>query len=159
MPFKDLTEKEVHRKLAINCFNATWDLIEKENRTDEDDLMMIHLAHSSQYHWRQATPDEPIKFQRGNWQIARIYTLLEHKKEALYHAKICLSLTEKHDFKDFDLAFAHECMARAYALNNNRELSEKQYKLAEEAGSKIKEQGDRDYFFKDLHSGNWFGMR
>jgi hypothetical protein len=29
----------------------TWDLIDNENRTDGEVLCMIHLAHTSGYHW------------------------------------------------------------------------------------------------------------
>ncbi len=56
----------------------------------------------------------------------------------------------------FDLAFAHEALARASALAGNKKGYEKHLKLANEAGEKIKDKGDRDYFFEDLKAGKWF---
>ena len=40
-------ELEWHRKTAVKLFNATWDLIDKKDRTIEDNDEMIHSAHSS----------------------------------------------------------------------------------------------------------------
>ena len=31
-----------YKELAVRCFNMTWDLIDKENRTDGEVLSMIH---------------------------------------------------------------------------------------------------------------------
>jgi hypothetical protein len=151
------TENKCHRHMASKCFNAAWDLIEKSDRNSEDDEMMIYTTMASRYHWGQV--GESIHAQRGEWQISRVYVILERGEQALHHAKICLKLTKEHSFKDFDLAFAYECMARASAAAGNTSNFEKYYKHAEEAGNAIEEEGDREYFFKDLQAGNWFGMR
>src|SRR5882724_4024188 len=45
-------DREAQRRLAADCFNATWTLIEKPDRTREDDDAMIHGAHASAYLWR-----------------------------------------------------------------------------------------------------------
>jgi len=153
---KDL---KMHEKLAKACFNKTWELLDKTDRTPEEDNEMIHTVHASRYHWgvlvanRQGTP---LNLQRGEWQIARVYIVLERKDSALYHARICLKITQDNNIGDFDLAFAHEALARASALAGNKEDYEKNLKLAEEAGEKIKDKGDRDYFFEDLNAGKWF---
>jgi hypothetical protein len=71
----------------------------------------------------------------------------------------CLQLTEEYGFEGFDLAFAYKSMARASAAIGNKTEFTKYFQLAEEAGEKIKGESDREYFFKDLKAGNWFGMR
>ena len=97
-------EKDLHRKFAINCFNGTWDLIEKTDRTPEDDANMIHMAHASRYHWAEV--GMPINLARGDWQISRVYAALSQGDNALVYAKNCLRLCIDHDLGDFDLAFA-----------------------------------------------------
>ena len=39
-----------HRYFAAHCFNTAWDLIEKKNRTPEDDRMMVALNQASLFH-------------------------------------------------------------------------------------------------------------
>ena len=39
-----------HKYFAAHCFNATWDLLDKESRTDEETEAMIDLAHASRSH-------------------------------------------------------------------------------------------------------------
>jgi hypothetical protein len=46
---KDLNFKW-HEKFAKGSFNKTWDLMEKKDRSTEEDNDMIHTAHSSRYH-------------------------------------------------------------------------------------------------------------
>ena len=81
-------EKDLHRKFAVNCFNGTWDLIEKKDRTPEDDTDMIHMAHASRYHWGQI--GTPLNFARGDWQISRVYAILGQGENALTYAKSSL---------------------------------------------------------------------
>ncbi len=50
MDSNKLTEQEWHKKQAIENFNLTWDLIDKNDRTKEEDLMMIHTSHTSRFH-------------------------------------------------------------------------------------------------------------
>jgi len=127
---KDL---KMHEKLAKVCFNKTWELLEKEDRNAEEDIEMIHTVHASRYHWGVLVANEqgtPLNLQRGEWQIARVYTVLEREEPALYHAKLCLKITQNNNIGDFDLAFAHEALARASALAGDKENYEKQLKLA-----------------------------
>ena len=44
-------EREFHRRSGANCFNRAWDLLEKKDRSGEENLQMLHLAHASRYHW------------------------------------------------------------------------------------------------------------
>lgn len=150
-----INEQAAHKKFAVDCFNAIWPLLQKESRTAEDNELMVHLAHTSLFHWLHA--GTAINEQRGEWMLARVYTILEDKSKALHHAKRCLALTQKHDFRDFDLAYSYECMARACALNAMTAESSRYFSLAKDAGEKITESGDRDLFMTDLRSEPWFG--
>ena len=141
-------KKAFHKKLGIELFNATWDLIDKEDKTQEEVDRMIHCAHASRYHWEFA--GGPVNIARGEWQISRVYALVKRAEPCLYHAQRCLQVTLDNDLKDFDLAFAYEAMARAYALAGEKEDTAKYFSLAEEAGNQITKEGDREYFMGEL---------
>ncbi len=152
-----INEAVAHRKFAVDCFNKIWTLFEKQERTSDENDLMIHLAHASLYHWLQA--GTPLNEQRGEWMLARVYTVMQDGAKAMHHAKRCLALTEKNDFKDFDLAYAFESMSRASALNNLPVECRKYLELARKAGEEISEKDDRDLFLNDLSAAPWFGMK
>ncbi len=153
-----LTELEWHRKMAAQLFNHTWDLIDKgDNRTPDESDEMIHSAHASRYHWGIVVVSDkypktgPMNLERGDWQISRVYSLLKRPEPALYHAQRCLSICEKHKIVDFDIAFALEAMARAYALNDDLK-SEEYFQKAEKAGEAISKEEDKKYFVSELET-------
>ena len=155
---KKLTEIEWHRKMAAQLFNHTWELIDKGNkRTEEDNDRMIHSAHASRYHWDVVVnsgkyPDTgPINLERGDWQISRVYSLLKRPIAAKYHAEKCLTLCEKNNISDFDIAFAYEALARAASLTGNEDLP-KLLEKARNAGENISGEENRRYFFGELES-------
>ena len=152
-------EAEAHRALAIQYHSQTWDLLDKEDRSPEDDELMIHTAHTSCRHWLEVGTG--LHHQRGEWLISRVYGVVGLAGAALRHAKRCAELTETHSdlMEDFDRAFAQECLARAHALAGNRDDALRYMKLAEEAGEAIADKGSRDYFFSDLNGGEWNGLR
>jgi len=142
--------KGIHEQLAKSLFNQTWELLGKKERTKEEDLKMIHSAHASRYHWGEI--GTPLEFGRGDWQISRVYSVLGRSEPALYHAQLCLSICKENDIGDFDLAFAYEALARAYAVAGDESNSDKYFAKAREAGEKIEDQGNRDYFLGELNS-------
>ena len=146
----DLENKEIHKKFAINLFNQTWDLIEKPDRSQKETDRMINAVHASRYHWEIA--GAAVNIARGEWLISRVYAVLNRTEPCLYHAGRCMEVTLENDLKDFDLAFAYEAMARACDLAGDEVETAKYITLAEEAGSAIKDKGDRKYFFSELHT-------
>lgn len=151
-----MTDETQHQKeVAVKLFNSTWDLLDKENRTKEEDDRMVHTVHASRFHWGEVVaanaPDTgPMNIERGEWQISRVYSVLKRHEPALYHAQRCMEICKENDIVDFDIAFAYEAMARAHSIGGNNAEYSQFLDLAKEAGEKIKEKGDRDYFFSDL---------
>jgi hypothetical protein len=143
-------KSESHKAFAIDCFNQTWDLIEKEDRTQFDTDRMIHAAHTSRYHWEFI--GEAVNLARGEWLISRVYAVLKRVEPCLYHADRCLKITLENDLKDYDLAFAYEAMARACDLAGDELETAKYVTLAKDAGSKIVDSNDRKYFFSELQT-------
>ncbi|MEA3322014.1 MAG: hypothetical protein U9Q88_18640 [Bacillota bacterium] len=139
-----------HRKTAINLFNEVWDLMEKAERTPEEDFLMIHKAHSSRFHWGEI--GEPVNFSRGEWQISRVYAVLRRSEPCLTHALRNLEIVLEHEIKDFDLAFAYEALARAYNLIGDSAAKEKYLNLAKEASTLIAKDADRNVVLQDLET-------
>lgn len=148
MPRSKDAEAQLHRKLAVDLFNFVWELLEKKDRTPEEDDTMIHAAHASRYHWGKA--GGPVDLARGEWQIARVYTVLGRAEPAHYHALRCLQICLANCIGDFDLAYAYEALARVYAIENKFIECAYYLKKARLAGELIAKQEDREHFFRDL---------
>jgi hypothetical protein len=140
--------KELEKKFAIDLFNLTWNLLDKKGRSQEEDDKMIHAAHASRFHWGEI--GTPLEFERGEWQISRVYSVLKRSEPALYHAQRCLEICKKNNIGDFDIAFAYEALARAYAAAGLEAQCKENIGLAEKAGQQIKKEDDRNYFLNEL---------
>jgi len=138
------------RQLGVELFNYTWTLIDKADRSAEEDDEMIHVAHASAYHWRQV--GEPVNFARSDWQLSRVYALLRRPEAALYHGRHSLDICLAQNIGDFDLAFAYEALARANAIAGQPDQARAYLTQAHEAGQQIEEDDDRQYFFAELGS-------
>ena len=105
----------VERQLAVDLFNATWQLLDTPDRSPDDDLRMLHMAHASRHHWAQV--GEPVNLARGEWQVSRVYAVLGRAEPARFHGERCLEICEEYGIADFDLAYAYEALARAAAVS------------------------------------------
>ena len=110
------SERAFHRKVARDCFNLAWDLLDKKRRTAGEDLQMLNLAHTSRYHW--GLVGTPKNRAVGEWQLSRIFAELGQPRIALRFAKLCLASCKENDLSDI-LHTADEAMARAYAVGGN----------------------------------------
>jgi len=143
-------QNKTHHKFAVDCFNSTWELIEKEHRTAEEDLEMIHTAHASRYHW--GLVGTWLEFQRGEWQISRVYSILGQGEAALFHAEAGYKISKENDMKPFDRAFACEAMARAHHVLGNTRKRDIFVRETIEVAKEIGESIDRTYVWNELSS-------
>jgi len=105
-----------HKELAASCFNKVWDLLEKEERSSEENEQMVHLCHSSFWHWTQVEDHTPQNVSIGYWQLSRVYAVVGRGEEALHYAKRCISVSLEADLPPFFIAYAYEAEARAYKV-------------------------------------------
>jgi hypothetical protein len=143
-------DETAHKELAIGLFNRVWSLLDRTDRTVDEDDTMVHAAHASRYHWGEV--GTPLEFERGEWQISRVYSVLKRPQPALHHAKRCLEICEANGIGDFDLAFAYEALARAYAVAGEATRSREFVSLAEKAAEAIEDEGNRKYTLSELTS-------
>lgn len=156
---KTFTEAEAHLHFAKGFHGKTWELLDKGERTPEEDELLVDYAHASLAHWRVAGTG--VHLQRGVWMLARVNTVLGNVQMALQYAGRCLELTVQYkgQLSDFDFAFAYECMARAQALAGNQGEAQKYIEMADKAGAVIKDDEDREIFTDDFNGGEWYGLR
>ncbi|GAB1640517.1 MerR family transcriptional regulator [Krasilnikovia sp. MM14-A1259] len=138
------------RQLAVDLFNGVWRLLEREDRTVEDDDRMLHMAHASRYHWGEI--GAPVNRSRGEWQCSRVYAVLERGEPALHHARRGLDICTAHDIKDWDLAYAYEALARAAAVAGDRSAAREWTEQALAAAEEIADPEDRRLVLADLET-------
>ena len=136
------------RQLAADLFNGVWSLMETEDRTPAQDDRMLHMAHASRYHWEQV--GGPVNLARGEWLCSRVYAVLRRPEPALHHGRRVLEICQENGIGDWDLAFAHEAIARAHAVAGDRQAAAEARDAAQAAAGQIADAEDRDLLDKDL---------
>jgi DNA-binding transcriptional MerR regulator len=143
-------QAEDERRLAASLFNRTWTLLEKEDRSRDEDDAMIHMAHASAHHWRQIGTPQHVA--RGEWQCSRVYAVLRRAEPCLHHAQRVLDICQENDLRDFDLAFAYEALARGHAVAGDAEQARAYTEQALAAAEDIAEADDRELLLTDLET-------
>jgi len=145
-----MTEEQFHKKMAVDLFNRTWDLLDKSERTPEENDELVHAGHASRYHWGKV--GKPLNLARGEQQLSHIYAVLKRAEPALYHGQRALEICQANGIADFDIAFAYEALARANAVAGNQPERDRYVELARAAADGIAKEDDRKYFLDQLET-------
>ncbi len=156
---KKYTLDQAQLEFAKKSFNSIWSLLENPQRTQDEEREMLLAAFTSLYHWRKA--GTAVHEQRGSWMISRVYQTLGNPEGALEWAQRCLEISEDFpsEMEDFDLAYAQEALARAYALSGNQEKAQEHWTQASNLGKQIKDPDDQRIFLEDFKSGPWYHLK
>jgi len=92
----------IHRQLAVELFNFVWTLCDKKDRTAEEDEQMVHAAHASRYHW--SADGTAKEWSIGEWQISRVYSVLNRAEPAIHHGKLALDWARNSNAAPFFIA-------------------------------------------------------
>lgn len=141
-----------HKYFSANCFNKAWDLIDKEDRTSEEDEDMIRLSLASHYHWTQRPDYSSTKAAIGYWQTARIYAILNQMENAVRYGHLCLEVSQNEGVPPFYLGFAYEALARAAAVAGNEQEMNDYLNLARATAEMVNEADDRKMLLDDLET-------
>ena len=133
------------RQRGVDLFNEVWRLLESR----EDDDRMLNAAYASRYHWGEAPECKPENLARGEWLISRVYSVLGRSEPAIWHGQRCLEHCERNGIGDWDLAYAYEALARAFARVDVIDAAIWKVK-AREAGDAIADPEDREHFDEDF---------
>jgi len=108
--------EEAHRFFAADCFNRAWDLIDKTERTLEEDEQMLRLCLASHWHWTQRPDYDAGKASVAHWQTSRIYAVLGQADLARRYGQLCLAASRGEGTLPFHVGYAYEALARAEVL-------------------------------------------
>jgi tetratricopeptide (TPR) repeat protein len=141
-----------HKFFSVRCFNQAWDLIDKPDRTPQEEVEMIMLSFVSHWHWTQREDYTSEKASIAYWQIARIYTILGQYENAIRFAHLCLQTSQEEGIKPFFLAYAYEALARAETLAGNKQQVNKYLDEAKEIANSIIDVQERNMLLADLNN-------
>lgn len=144
----DPLNRDRHRKIAGDLFNYTWSLLDRKERSREEDEEMLHAAHASRYHWGQA--GTPLNLSVGEWQISRVYSTLGRAEPALYHGRRSLEIARRSGLGRFYRAYAYEALARAAAVAGQRRDRNRYLREARRIGATVRSRDDRRMLLEDL---------
>jgi tetratricopeptide (TPR) repeat protein len=139
-----------HKYFAADCFNKAWDLIEKPQRTPEEDRLMVALNQASLFHWMNRADCTSENLSVGFWQASRIQALLGKADEARRQAETCLSYSDS--LAPFYVAFAYEALARAEFLAGDSLRASEHLQSAKRHAGNVENKNHQAMLLKDLNS-------
>jgi len=145
-PFSTL--EEAHRHFSASCFNHTWDLLDKPERTAAENEEMIQACLTSMWHWGQRPDCTDRERSVGAWQASRVYAVVGQGENALHYAQ--LSLDYARELPPFFQAYAFEALARAEAVLGNTKAARQHLDEAAALTSKVRDAEDRGLLEADL---------
>jgi hypothetical protein len=137
-----------HRHFSSACFNDTWELIEKPNRSSADEEAMVLCALASLWHWTQRPDCTDQNLSIAYWQVSRTYALTGQGENAQKHAQRSLELAK--DLSPFYKGYAHEAIARAALVSRNDELFAEHLAQARSLWGSMSDIEEKESLQKDL---------
>lgn len=120
-----------HRRFATEAFNASWDLLDRDPLTADDQAELLGLVFASRWHWEAVGDDEQRWM--GDHQIANACSHLGLGALALRFVESALERVEANGWTGWRLASCHEGLARAHAVLGDDEARDRHVDLAREA--------------------------
>lgn len=147
-PTPEFDVAAAHRYFAAACFNAAWDLIDKKDRTPDDDQRMIAVALASLYHWSERPDCGDMQRSVGYWQASRVHALAGLAGEARRYGELCFAVSG--ELPPFYRGYAHEALARAARVAGDGAAAGEHLAKARALAAEIADEGERGLLDADL---------
>jgi hypothetical protein len=108
-----------HRYFSAECFNRAWTLMDKAERSLDEDRELVALGQASLWHWSQRADCTDTNLSIGLWLLSRIYAVVGEAGQSRLYAEACRHVSQREGVEPFYLAYAHEALARAAALSGD----------------------------------------
>jgi hypothetical protein len=142
--------EKAHAYFGPHCFNATWDLIRKEGRSEMESREMIDLAHASFWHWSLREDCTRRHRSIGYWLLARVHALTGGAAAARKYGE--LSLEFANESGPFYQGFAHEALARAEMAGGNWAEMDKHLRIAKAFAEEVAKPEEAAWLRENLSS-------
>lgn len=147
---KALTSLDLHRQMAVELFNRTWELLDEANRTPAQDREMLGAALGSHYHWARVGDDK--NFAISDWQVARVLTVVGEADLAQKFADMALRRSVDGNLGPFLVGCGHEVLARVADLKGDEHARDNHLARADDLLSVIDDPEERELLKADLDS-------
>ncbi|MEM9082788.1 MAG: hypothetical protein AAGB34_04265 [Planctomycetota bacterium] len=140
----DLDMDKAHRYFAVECNNKAWDLIEGPSLDPEGAERLVHLAHTSVFHWSHA--GDELNALRGETLLVAAYLKARRPEPASHHGVISFRMLEQSKGRHtlFDAAMAHTLVAGAHRLAGRSEEASLCSERAASLLDQLESAGERD---------------
>ncbi|MEW5825229.1 MAG: hypothetical protein AB1778_00150 [Candidatus Bipolaricaulota bacterium] len=139
-----------HRHFSADAFNRTWALLDKPDRSAEDDEQMLLCAAASLWHWTQRDDATAENLSVGYWLVSRVHAVAGCAEESARYARLALTEAEKPDVGPFYLAYAYEALARAEAAAGRRKPAIDNLAKARRVAETVPDASSRQMLLDDL---------
>ncbi|MFB9329917.1 hypothetical protein ACFFSY_28585 [Paenibacillus aurantiacus] len=139
-----------HRELAVSCYNAVWKYLDKKDRSADDEETMVHLCHSSFWHWTQVETVTKQNYSIGYWQLARVHAVIGEGETALRYADRCVAVGHEAELAPFYIGYGYEARARAYRVLRMPEEADAARREALAYAGLVADEEHQSWLLKDL---------
>lgn len=146
----EFDRQQAHKFFAVSCFNATWNLMDKQDRTPEEDEEMLRLTMASSWHWTKREDCVPQNMSIAYWQVSRVHAIVGRGDEALRYGQLCLDVSQGEGIDAFALGYAYEALARAEMVLGNREGMQTHIEKAHEVAERVSDDDTKKMLTDDL---------
>jgi len=143
---------EAHKFFAVDCFNNAWGLIDKADRTPEENEQMLQLAMASTWHWSQREDVTPSNMAVGYWQVSRVHALLGRADEARRYGQLSLDAAVGGAADAFTRGYAYEALARAESVAGDPAKTNEYLTEARAAAEEVTDEESKKWLLDDLET-------
>lgn len=150
-PIKDPAPGDVaswHRTFAPRAFNETWDFLDADELSREQEEDMLAATFAQRYHWYHVGDERNRAI--ADWQVSRVSVVLGYADLARRFGERSLEIAIEYELDPFVQGFAHEAIARAAAEVDDVETFTEHLELAKAALSAVEDDEDREILAADL---------
>lgn len=137
-----------HKKIAAKCFNEVWNYLDKTDRTPEQNETMIHLCHTSFWHWTQVPDHTATNLSIGYWQLSRVYAVVGLASISYQYGLRCLAVSN--GLAPFYVGYAYEAIARSLIGMERYDEANEYLASAKEELTKVIDSNSQAYLKTDL---------
>lgn len=138
------------RAIAVERYNHCWHLLEKADRTRNEDTELLTSAFVSRYYWSLVGGTEQCII--GDWMISRAAASVGEGGLALRFALLANDHSMEAEASDWLIASTAEGLARAYAASGDLESRDRWITAAEFLIEAIVDPEDRQLIASQLAS-------
>lgn len=141
VPYDLPMETDDHRRAAAAAYNRCWELLERDQRNDDEDDELLTSAFASKYHWARAGGREELV--TSDWMVSRAAGAVGEPALAVRFALCANDAAQEPRTSDWLVASTAEGLARAYAAAGDVERSMVWRTVAERLVERIADEDDR----------------